>query len=147
MMGTMKVSKGKRIKMEYELAVKGGEVIESSTASGAIEYIHGSGRMLPGLESRIEGLTVDDEKEGIIPAAEAYGRPDDLPTRQLSKSEFGGEDVEVGKQFTAKGPDGNPVTFVVEKIDGDDVTVRFTHPLAGKDITFKVKILEVSEPN
>lgn len=144
----MKVDKGKKVKMEYELSVDGGETIESSKTRGPIEYVHGSGAMLPGLESRIAGLGVDDEKEGVIPAKEAWGTEDTLPTTVLGRKDFpAGEKVEVGKQFGAKDPGGNPVTFKVLKIEGDKVTVRFVHPLVGKNIRFKVKILEVSDPN
>ena len=41
---------------------------------------------------------------------------------------------------------GNPVTFTVVQVNDDDITVRFEHPLAGKDIRFKVKILDVTDP-
>jgi len=144
----MKVEKGKKIRMEYELGIDGGETIESSASHGPVEYVHGSGAMLQGLESRIEGLGVGDEKDGIIPAAEAYGTEQSLPTAQLTKREFpSSEQLEVGKLFEARDQGGNPVKFKVEQIEGDAVTVRFQHPLAGKNIRFKVKILEVSDPN
>ncbi|MCK5795782.1 MAG: FKBP-type peptidyl-prolyl cis-trans isomerase [Deltaproteobacteria bacterium] len=141
----MKVEKGKLVKIDYELAVKDGDVIESSEKGGPLEYEHGIGKMLPGLETRIEGLEVDDEKDGFIPAKEAYGLEKDLPTREIPAGEFPADDLEKGKAFEAKGADGNPVSFVVVDFDDDKVTVRFTHPLAGKDIRFKVKILSVRD--
>ena len=144
----MKVEKGNKIKMDYELGVEGGEVIESSATRGPIEYLHGVGKMLSGLERRIEGLTVGEERTGIIPAREAYGTEETLPTRTISKNEFPpSEKIEVGKVFEAKDPDGNPVRFTVTKIEGDAVTVRFAHPLAGKNIRFRVKILDISAPS
>lgn len=142
----MTVEKGKKIKMEYELAIDGGDLIESSASRGPIEYIHGGGMMLPGLESRIEGLTVGDEKEGVIPAVEAYGTEDTLPTKTMTRNEFpAGAEISDGQVFEAKDPNGNPVKFHVVSVDGDEITVRFDHPLAGKDIRFKVKILNISE--
>jgi FKBP-type peptidyl-prolyl cis-trans isomerase SlyD len=144
----MKVEKGKKIKMDYELAVEGGDVVESSATRGPLEYIHGSGKMLAGLESRIEGLTVGEEKSGVIPPAEAYGTEDTLPTLTIPRTNFPkGEEIAVGKLFEARDPAGNPVSFTVVKAEGDEVTVRFNHPLVGKAIRFKVKILEISEPN
>jgi len=144
----MKVEKGKKIKMEYELGIEGGDTIESSHLRGPLEYVHGSGAMLAGLESRIEGLTVDDEKEGVIPAAEAYGTEESLPTTKLPRTGFpDGEELTEGKLFEAKDSGGNPVKFKVLEIGDEQVTVRFQHPLAGKDIRFKVKILEISDPN
>jgi FKBP-type peptidyl-prolyl cis-trans isomerase SlyD len=143
----MKVEKGKKIKMDYELSVEGGEVIESSSRRGPIEYVHGEGKMLPGLESRIDGLEVGQEKEGVVPAAEAYGTVESLPTRTISSSEFPGSgQLQVGTPFTAKDQEGNPIQFTVVEIKDDQVTVRFDHPLAGKDLRFKVKILDISDP-
>lgn len=146
----MKVTQGKKIKMEYELAIDGGEVLESSENRGPLEYIHGTGRMLAGLEQQIEGLTVGDEQSGVISAALAYGsgKDEDLPTKMVRRSDFpADETVEKGKQFEAKDPNGNPIAFRVVAIEGEDVTVGFIHPLAGKDIRYKVKILEISDPD
>ena len=142
----MKVEKGKKIKMEYELSVDGGDLLESSETRGPLEYFHGEGRMLAGLERQIEGLEVNDEKEGLIPAAEAYGTEDSLPTSAVSRSEFPeGADVKEGASFEARGPDGNPIQFTVVEIDDETVTVRFNHPLAGKDIRYRVKILNIED--
>ena len=144
----MKVEKGKKIKMEYELGVDGGDVIESSATRGPLEYIHGAGKMLPGLETRIEGLGVGDEREGVIPPAEAYGTEESLPTTSLPRSSFPAEEgLEVGKVFEAKDVSGAPVSFTVTKVEDANVTVRFNHPLAGRSIRFKVKILDITEPN
>jgi FKBP-type peptidyl-prolyl cis-trans isomerase SlyD len=145
---TMKIQQGKMVKMEYELTVVGGDVIESSSARGPLAYIHGTGKLLPGLEKRIEGLVVGDEKDGIIPAAEAFGTQENLPTKVIPRSDFPStEEVKAGSAFQAKDTEGTPLSFTVVAIEGDQVTVRFDHPLAGKDIRFKVKILEISDPN
>lgn len=143
----MKVERGKKITMEYELGVVGGDTLESSEDRGPLEYVHGAGNMLTGLESRIEGLTEGDEKEGTIPAEEAYGTEDTLPTKVLPTDTFPEGELEVGKSFQAKDQAGNDVSFKVIELDDDkgEVTIRFNHPLAGKDISFKVKILAVAE--
>ena len=143
----MKVERGKKITMEYELGVEGGEVLESSETRGPIEYVHGRGQMLAGLEKRIEGLAKGDEQEGTIPAEEAYGTEETLPTKVLSRDSFPEGELEVGKSFQAKDQAGNDVSFKIIEVNDDkgEVTIRFNHPLAGKDISFKVKILEVTE--
>jgi FKBP-type peptidyl-prolyl cis-trans isomerase SlyD len=143
----MKISHGCIVRVEYELKVKGGEVIESSARSGPLQYVHGGGKMLPGLESRLEGLTVGDERTGTIPAAEAFGTEESLPVRELPRKEFpAGEEIEVGKVFAAKGPAGEPIQFQVVEAGADQVKVRFLHPLAGKDIDFRVKVLLIDDP-
>lgn len=145
----MKIASGLLVKLEYELAIEGGDVLESSRDRGPLQYEHGSGKMLPGLETRLEGLAEGDEKEGVIPAEEAYGAADQgLPTTMIDRSEFP-KDVKLaeGTRFEASGPEGNPVTLQVMGIDDDEVTVCFIHPLADKNIRFKIKVLGVSDPS
>lgn len=144
----MKVEKGKRIKIDYELGIEGGDTIESSATRGPLEFVVGEGRMLAGLEARMEGMGKGDEKKGVIPAAEAFGTEESLPTMELPRTSFpAGEELKLGKAFEAKDGGGNPVTFKVIELEGDKVKVRLVHPLAGKDIRFRVKVLEISQPN
>jgi FKBP-type peptidyl-prolyl cis-trans isomerase 2 len=143
----MKVAKGHKVRISFELRVKGGDVIESSEKSGPVEYVHGDGKILSGLEKRVEGMGVGEEKKGEIPAAEAFGTEDKLPTKEIPRKEFpAGEKLEVGRVFAAKGPQGEPISFKIVKEDKDKVTVRFLHALVGKDVTFKVKVLMIDDP-
>lgn len=143
----MEIKRGEKVRLEYELKTKGGEVIESSKKSGPIVYEHGAGKMLPALEKRLEGMAIGDEKRGEIPAAEAFGTESTQPTSDLPRTSFPkGETLEIGRAFEAKGPQGQPVTFKVVKVTDDKVTVRFLHPLMGKDIEFWVKVLMIDDP-
>jgi FKBP-type peptidyl-prolyl cis-trans isomerase SlyD len=143
----MKVSKGQTIRLEYELKVKGGAVIESSQKGGPITYVHGEGKMLPALEARLDGMGIGEEKRGVIPAKEAFGTEDTLPIKELPRREFpAGEKLEAGRVFQAKGPTGQPVAFKIVSEGKDAVKVRFLHPLVGKDIEFSVKVLMIDDP-
>ncbi|MBS2014311.1 MAG: FKBP-type peptidyl-prolyl cis-trans isomerase [Deltaproteobacteria bacterium] len=143
----MKVSQGNFIRIDCELRVKGGDVIESSKKTGAVEYKHGSGQMLKGLESRLEGLDIGDEKEGVIPAAEAFGNEADQPKMAIPRGSFPKDaSLDKGSRFEAKGPNGTPVTLEVLTVDDKEVVARVVHPLAGKDLEFKVKVLSVRPP-
>jgi FKBP-type peptidyl-prolyl cis-trans isomerase 2 len=147
MLRLVQIKRGEKVRLEYELKVQGGEVIESSKKSGAILYEHGAGRMLPGLEKRLEGMAIGDEKRGVIPAAEAFGTESSLPTRELPRKEFpAGEKLEVDRVFQARDPSGQPVSFKIVEVGGEKVKVRFLHPLAGKDIEFWVKVLMIDDP-
>src|ERR1041384_2880358 len=83
----MKIGRGMAAELEYELKIKGGAVLESSARTGPLRYVHGDGKMLPGLEKRLEGLEPGDERRGEIPAREAFGTEEMLP----SGSALGGE--------------------------------------------------------
>lgn len=143
----MKIASGKLVTMEYELLLEDGKLLESSEERGPIKYVQGSGQMLQGLEDRLEGMSAGEEKEGRIPAAEAYGDEEDMPTLEIPAAEFpGGTEVNPGTDFQAKDPEGNPITFTVLEVDEEAVKVRLNHPLAGQSISFKVKIVAVSDP-
>jgi FKBP-type peptidyl-prolyl cis-trans isomerase SlyD len=142
----LKIGKGCVVRLEYELKVKGGSVIESSSTSGPMRYVHGEGKMLPALEKRLEGMAVTEEKKGDIPASEAFPE-EGLPALDMLKREFpSGEKLEPGRLFEAKGKDGRPIALKIVKVDGDKVQARFLHPLSGKDLEFRVKVLGIEDP-
>jgi FKBP-type peptidyl-prolyl cis-trans isomerase 2 len=143
----MRIKPGEKVRLEYELKVKGGDVIESSKKGGPIVYTHGAGKMLPALEKRLEGMEIGEEKRGLIPADEAWGAEESLPTRDLPRREFpAGEKLDAGRVFEAKDPNGRAVSFRVLSADDEVVKVRFLHPLAGKDLEFYVKVLVIDDP-
>ena len=143
----MKIARGLTVEIDYELRVKGGAVVESSTRSGPLRYTHGQGKMLAGLERRLEGLAPGDEKRGEIPAAEAFGKEESLPTMEMTRADFpASAKLDAGAVFEAKSRTGEPVHFKVIAVNGDAVTTRLLHPLVGRDLEFRVKVLAVSDP-
>lgn len=143
----MKVATGNVVRIEFELKVKGGEVVETSAKAGPLEYVQGEGKVLPGFEKRIEGMMIGEVRRGEIPPAEAFGTEESLPTKQLTRADFPKDaKLEVGMVFEAKGPNNMPVSFKVVKLDGDKVTVRFLHPLAGKTLEYWVKVVMIDDP-
>ncbi len=143
----MNVREGHIVRLDCELRVSGGEVIESSKKSGPVEYKHGSGQLLPGLESRIAGMELGEEKSGIIPAADAFGADRGEATMPIKRSEFPKDaKVEKGARFEAKGPTGAPLTLEIVASDADTITTKVVHPLAGKDLEYRVKVLAVRPP-
>jgi FKBP-type peptidyl-prolyl cis-trans isomerase SlyD len=143
----MRVSKGLRVRIDYELEVKGGEVIESSAKSGPLRYVHGDGKMLAALEKRLEGLSAGDERQGEIPAGEAFGTEESLPLKEMGRKDFPADaSLAPGVVFQAKGPHGEAVSFKVVAATADKITVRLLHPLVGRDLAFRVKVLSVDDP-
>ena len=127
------------------LKVVDGDVIEKS----AVEYIHGGGTMLKGVESVLEGCEAGDKRDGVLKASEAFGNEDNLPTKTLSMKDFPEDaDLKEGEIFMAKSADGQDINFRILKIkkDQEKVDVRFLHPLAGKDIEYDLEVLSVTDP-
>lgn len=134
----MKIAEGKRVKIEYALSVEGLGVIESSEARGPLEYVQGSGALPLGLEGEFIGLDVGDQKEGSFEV--------ELPTMDMQKKTFPSNfRAEPGVRFSGR-KDGQDIELTVVSVKGDTVTVRPLHPLAGKKLSYKVKVLEVNDP-
>jgi FKBP-type peptidyl-prolyl cis-trans isomerase 2 len=143
----MKVAPGNVVRIEYEIRVKGGDVIESSTKSGPVQYVQGEGKLLPALEKRLEGLAAGATLEGEIPASEAIPPEDTLPTRVISRSEFPSKGpLEVGAMFEAHTATGAAIDLRVIAFDDKTVTTRLLPPLAGKDLAFKVRVIRIEDP-
>jgi FKBP-type peptidyl-prolyl cis-trans isomerase 2 len=143
----MRVTAGHTVRIEYELKVKGGPVLESSQKNGPLEYVHGEHRLLPALERHLEGMAVGEDKAGEIPAAEAFGDESSLPTMEMLKKEFpADEKLTVGRAFVAKAHGKDAVRFRIVAIDGEKIKVRLLHELSDRDIEFRVKILGIEPP-
>ncbi len=141
----MKVAADHIVRIDCELRVSGGEVLESSKKSGPVEYRQGAGQMLAALETRLLGMDVGEKKSGKIPAAEGFGASQ--PKMAIPRASFPKDaKLEVDARFEAKGPNGAPLTLEVLSVSEDEVIARAVHPLAGKDLEFDVTILAVRKP-
>jgi FKBP-type peptidyl-prolyl cis-trans isomerase 2 len=139
----VKIEKGRRVTVKVDLAVVGGQSLEKST----VEYIHGAGTMLPGIESVLSGLEKGARREGVIKANDAFGNPAMQPLKKMKRGEFPRDvKVQVGERLVAKGANDMNVVLRIENVSGDEVDVRLVHPLAEKDIKYAVEVVQVSDP-
>jgi FKBP-type peptidyl-prolyl cis-trans isomerase 2 len=143
----MKITAGNIVRIEFELRIKGGDVVESSARTGPVQYVHGEGKLLPALERRLEGLAVGENLEGEIPATEATPPDDALPKRSVPRSEFPKDAaLEIDSTYEAHTANGATVLLRVLAVDEKHVHVRLLPPLAGKDLLFKVKVVGIEDP-
>jgi FKBP-type peptidyl-prolyl cis-trans isomerase SlyD len=140
-----KVAKDLVISMDYELSVEG-EVIDYSEPGDPIEFIQGNENIILGLEKAIDGLSIGDSKEVYVKASDAYGDYDADGFVEVPKAEFP-EDIplEVGLEISVTNDDGEEMTAFIEEVGVETITLNFNHPLAGKDLNFKIKIVGIRE--
>jgi FKBP-type peptidyl-prolyl cis-trans isomerase SlyD len=133
----MKIENGKLVKVDYSISVEGVGVIESSESRGPLEYTHGEHSLPLGLETQLGGMAEGDEKEGSFEV--------EIAAMDMAKSEFPkGFELKEGVRFTGE-RQGQEVEFSIEKLEENKVVVRPVHPLAGKKLTYKVKVLEIND--
>lgn len=140
----MQIENRKVVTLEYTLTDQSGEVLDSSKDSEPLVYLHGSGHIIPGLEGALTGKQEGESLQVTVEPADAYGDRDETLMQKLPKDRFGGEDLEVGMQFQARGPEG-PVLLTIVDVDDEDVTVDANHPLAGRVLSFDVTVLNVRD--
>ncbi len=138
----MKIEKGRRITLKVDLSVQGtGQQLEHST----VEYIHGGGMMLPGLEKALEGLEKGAKRDGVLQPNEAFGAQQ--PVKTLKRTEFPSDaKLVAGEKFAGKAENGMNVVLQLEKVSETEVEVRYLHPLAEKQIKYSVEVLQISDP-
>jgi peptidylprolyl isomerase len=136
---------GKTVKVHYTGKLENGEVFDSSKGRDPLEFTMGSGQMIPGFEKGVEGMSVGDTKEISVSPEEGYGeRREDL-VAEYDKSMFPDDlELEEGMQLQSKTDTGQIIPLVVQKIDGDKVTLDANHFLAGKNLVFEVELVAVS---
>ena len=137
------IQNGKKVKIEYTLYV-GGEVFDTSKGSEPLEYMHGSGQIIPGLERALEGLKSGDEKKVHVGPDDAYGPIQPQAILQVPREQIQEENLEVGMILSARNAEGQTMQGIVTGFDETAVTVDFNHPLAGKELYFEITIVDIS---
>jgi FKBP-type peptidyl-prolyl cis-trans isomerase SlyD len=140
------VQKDVVVSMEYTLQVDN-EEIDSSKGQDPLQFLAGYGNIISGLEREMMGMKVGDSKEVIIAPADGYGEFDDKAYMNVPRSEFPKDmDVEEGLELTVRDDQGRARYARVDTIDGETVTLNFNHPLAGDELHFNVKVVNLREP-
>lgn len=146
----MAIQKGDIIKVEYEGRLKDGTIFDSTERNQGIplKFEVGAGHIIPGFENSVLGKDVGEEYEVKITPSDAYGDYDDQAIETISKEQFPkGPEPQSGMMLLVMGPHG-PMPATIKEVVDDMVTLDLNHPLAGKDLTFKIKILETGcEPD
>ncbi len=142
----MLIAINKAVSIDYTLTNDAGEVIDSSAGGEPLVYLQGAGNIIVGLEKALVGKQVGDELNVIVEPEEAYGEYSAELISNLNRAMFEGVDeLEVGMQFHASGPDGSMQIVTIRDLEGDQVTVDGNHPLAGQRLNFQVKIIEIRD--
>lgn len=139
----MQIAENSAVAFHYTLTSDAGEVIDSSEGREPLAYLHGSGSIVPGLENAMTGRSAGDRFTVKVSPEEGYGEHHESMVQQVPRGAFQGvEQLEVGMQFQARGPQG-VMSVTISAIDGDEVTVDGNHPLAGQNLNFAIEVVSV----
>jgi FKBP-type peptidyl-prolyl cis-trans isomerase SlyD len=140
------VENGLVVSMEYTLTVDG-EVLDSSTDAGPLQFLVGFDNIVPGLEREMVGMEIGESKDVLVLPEDGYGEFDADAFMEVPRSEFPADmELEVGLELNVSDEDGQRQLAFVESFNDESVRLDFNHPLAGAELQFSVKVVALREP-
>ncbi|CDL87524.1 peptidylprolyl isomerase [Xenorhabdus cabanillasii] len=141
----MKVAKDLVVSLAYQVRTEDGVLVDESPVSAPLDYLHGRGSLISGLEKALEGREAGERFDVSVEANDAYGQYDENLVQRVAKDVFVGvEELQVGMRFLAD-TDMGPVPVEITALEGDEVVVDGNHMLAGQNLKFNVEIVAVRE--
>jgi len=136
---------GDTVKVHYTGKLAGGEVFETSVGRDPLEFTIGEEQVIEGFEHAVLGMELGESKTIEIPADHAYGPHDEDMVLAVDRSQIPDHvRPEIGDQLRVRQPDGETVVVTVIAISESSVTLDANHPLAGKDLTFDIELVEIA---
>ena len=140
----MKATKGRKVAVHYRGTLEDGEEFDSSEGREPIEFIVGDGSLITGFERIVIGMEPGESKTVTLDAENAYGPYEADLVIEGPRSSFPEAELKVGQSYTVHLRDGQEAVARVLRIEGDTVALDFNHPLAGKRLTFHVRVVSVA---
>jgi FKBP-type peptidyl-prolyl cis-trans isomerase SlyD len=136
------IADDKVVSLHYTLRDDDGDVIDSSSDGEPLEYLHGAGNIVPGLERQLAGKRIGDRLTAVVKPEDGYGLPEGPGPQAVPRGSFPDDvELEEGLQFFAHGPDGEEFPLWVVGVEKDTVVVDSNHPLAGVTLHFEVEVI------
>ncbi|WP_170378947.1 MULTISPECIES: FKBP-type peptidyl-prolyl cis-trans isomerase [Ruegeria] len=139
------IKQGDTVRIHYKGTLLDGNVFDSSEGRDPLEFVVGSGQIIPGLDTAMPGLTTGEKKRVEIACVDAYG-PINPAMRQQIPREGIPDDIplEPGTQLQMQTPDGQALPVTVVEVDDATVTLDANHPLAGQDLIFDIEVVSIN---
>ena len=143
----MAIQNGSKVTLEYEGRLEDGQIFDTSQHGDhhhPLSFTVGEKKVIPGFEQGVLGLEVGQEKEIILEPKDAYGERNEMMVQKVPRDKLPAEiKPEKGMVLALNSPDGRQIPVPVTDVSDTDVTLDMNHPLAGKKLIFKVKIVDV----
>ena len=140
----IKARLGDKVKVHYTGRFEDGEVFDSSENSNPLEFVIGGGNLIEGFENAVVGMSPGEVKTEKIPAEDAYGSYNENLIVVVKRENVPMDiEPEPGQELEVRSPEGDIIPVVVTEVNGDIIKLDANHPLAGKDLLFDIKLVEI----
>ncbi len=140
----MKAAKGRKVAVHYRGTLDNGEEFDSSAERDPLEFVVGEGDLIPGFEKALMGMEPGQEKTVTLDPEDAYGPYEDQLVVEGPRNSFPEGDIHLGQSFTVHLKGGQEAVGRVVRVEGETVALDFNHPLAGKRLTFHLRVVSVA---
>jgi FKBP-type peptidyl-prolyl cis-trans isomerase 2 len=142
----IQVKENNTVKVHYTGKLSDGQVFDSSEGKEPLEFTLGQGRLIPGFEKGLMDMKLNEKKTVTIAKEEAYGEVNQDLIQEVQKSELPQEITpEVGMGLVSKSSDGQEMNLQVIEVREESIVLDGNHPLAGKDLTFDLEVVEIKD--
>ena len=139
-----KAQSGDVVKVHYTGTLGDGSQFDSSKGRAPLSFTVGSGQVIPGFDNAVTGLDIGASVTVTIPPAEAYGEYREEYVLKVNPSDIPPEiSPEIGMELTLHQEDGGQVPVRITDVSDEQITLDANHPLAGKELTFEIELVEI----
>lgn len=123
-----------------------GQLIDSTVNDQPLSFLSGHNQIFPKVEDTVGEMIIGSKKTITLQPQEAFGEYAEDAIQTVKRDNFSNENPpQEGQSYLANTPEGRQLPFVVKEVSGDDVTIDFNHPLAGKKLTVEMELLNIRE--
>jgi FKBP-type peptidyl-prolyl cis-trans isomerase SlyD len=138
------VGRNKVVAFTYSIVDESGDVLEQSDIP--ISYVHGGKHdLFEKVEAAMEGCVVGDVVEVSLTPEEGFGAHDESLTYSDDIENVPPEFRRLGAEVEMMNDRGDARKFVVTRIENGKLTVDGNHPMAGKVITFNIRVVDIRD--
>lgn len=139
----MPIKKGDKVRVHYTGTLADGTVFDSSRERDPLEFTLGKGMLIPGFEAAVEGHEAGETVTVTIPPDQAYGDADPELVFTVARAQVPSHiPLEAGVPLQLSNEQGQ-MDVTITEVGADEITLDANHPLAGKELTFEIEIVEV----
>jgi len=138
------IQKGKKVSLEYTVFLEDGMQVDSNVGESPLVFVVGQNQLFPALEQAVVQLKIGDKKDVLLRAEEAYGPVVAEAFKEVEIEAIPPKFRFVGAILGVQDPAGGVYPIRVHQVKENKAVLDFNHPLAGKNLRFNVKVLEVN---
>lgn len=136
---------GDTVRIHYTGTLSDGTTFDSSEGRDPLEFTVGSGQIIPGLDKAMPGMEVGEKKTVTIPCDEAYGPVNPEARQTIDRAQVPDHiPLDPGTALQVQDQSGRAMAVTVAEVTDTTVVLDANHPLAGKDLTFDVELVEIA---